>query len=132
MNEITISYHLLIASIISLTLILVSLVFRKKMSSLMFFSIFSFLLIYFSIVTLALTTDIYYQQELIALDLNKDGVFSENERTEEQKKLNQKLISDVGRNFSFISGLFVAGFLSTIFFISGLFFKKIKNLQQSV
>jgi len=72
-------------------------------------------------------TDTLYQWKLNQFDLNNDGFFNKTELTKEQKEASFKLTNDVGRNFSFISGLFVSGLFSLTIYISGLFIKKLKK-----
>ncbi len=78
-----------------------------------------FLLAYLFIVGSATYDDIYYQWDLNRYDLNKDGLFSGQEITEDQKAAMQRLINDVGRNFSFITGLIFAGVISTMVYLFG-------------
>lgn len=63
--------------------------------------------------------DMYYQWDLNRYDLDKDGFFGGQEVTREQQAAMQRLINDVGRNFSFITGLIFSFFISiTIYFAS--------------
>ncbi len=62
---------------------------------------------------------IYYQIELNSYDLNQDGFFSGNEITPGQEVAMQKVVSDVGRNFSLITGGIYALMLAIITFIIG-------------
>ncbi|MDK2595523.1 hypothetical protein QNM18_10745 [Pseudoalteromonas sp. P94(2023)] len=48
--------------------------------------------------------DHHLEKELKAFDLNNDGFFSETERTPEQQKAMQRVVSDTGRNFAPITG----------------------------
>lgn len=77
-------------------------------------------------------TDMSHQWNLNQFDLNQDGFFNNIELTKQQKEAAYKLTNDVGRNFSFISGLFVSGLFSLLLFISGVFLKKTKSLKQRV
>ena len=52
--------------------------------------------------------DIYYQWDLNRYDLDKDGMFSGEEITDQQNEAMRKLTSDTGRNFSFITGFVMA------------------------
>ncbi len=59
------------------------------------------------------------QLTLNKYDLNKDGIFSGNEVTEEQKQAMQNLINDTGRNLVFITGfLFSLAISSSIYFLA--------------
>jgi hypothetical protein len=52
-------------------------------------------------------------------DLNKDGLFNGEEITNEQNLAMQKLINDVGRNFSFVTGFILAVAVSGAVYIIG-------------
>lgn len=73
--------------------------------------------------------DIYYQWNVNRYDLNKDGLFNGEEITREQNQAMQKLINDVGRNFSFVTGLIFAALVSGAVYIIGQLnrFVKIKR-----
>lgn len=83
-----------------------------------------FLILYLLIVGGALYNDIYYQYEANRLDLNKDGLFSKNEMTDELNEIMTSLNNDTGRNFSFITGFIFAFIISTVVYMVGLFFKR--------
>lgn len=61
---------------------------------------------YIVIIAYIIFYDIYLQYYLNSFDIDKNGFFNGDEITIEQKKAMQKLSSDTGRNFSFITGLF--------------------------
>jgi len=129
-NEINFPYHLITPSIITF-LILGLIVYKRKRlfknekRRWSWSCITLFFSVYLLIVALALITDIRYQSNLYEFDLNGDGFFNGNEITPEQKIAMKNMISDTGRNFSFISGLFVSGILSITVYTSGLFIKYI-------
>lgn len=74
-------------------------------------------------------TDIKIELELNSYDLNKDGFFSNNEVTPEQQAAYQKLINDVGRNFSVFTGLIFTALISLFVFFIGLGFEKYRKLK---
>ena len=56
----------------------------------------------------------YYEQQLINYDLNENGFFEENERTEKQQIIQEKVASDTARNLAPITTIpviIVFGFL---------------------
>lgn len=83
-----------------------------------------FLAVYLFVVGGATYDDIYYQWDLNRYDLDKDGLFGGEEITEEQKAAMQRLINDVGRNFSFITGFIFAGAIGTMTYL----FERLKIL----
>lgn len=96
----------------------------------MWYSVIVLLVLYIYIVGSSTYDDIYYQWDLNRYDLDKDGFFGEKEITKEQEAAMNRLTSDVGRNFSFITGFIFAGFISSIFYVVGrliLNIKKTKN-----
>jgi hypothetical protein len=123
MEEISIQYHLMLPAIISLVGLLVILFYRKKLfvkNRLFWICITIFLIVYLYFVGTATYESIYFQWDLNKFDLNQDGMFSGDEITTEQKKAMNNLISDTGRNFSFITGFIFSLFISTIVYIIGL------------
>lgn len=90
-------------------------------------SIVVFLVLYLLIVGTATFDDIYYQWDLNRYDLDKDGMFSGNELTDEQHEAMGKLIRDTGRNFSFTTGFVFALTISTVVYISGWVISKLKR-----
>lgn len=88
-----------------------------------------FFAIYTLIVGGAALTDIKYQKELDSFDLNKDGIFSGNEKTPEQEAAMFRLTSDVGRNFSVFTGALIGGILGFIAFLIAWGFDKYKRLK---
>jgi len=63
----------------------------------------------------SISAELTYQK----FDLNGDGNFSNNEITAEQIIAEKNLISDTGRNFSFITGLIFSGILAFFVFVIG-------------
>ncbi len=134
MEEITIPYHLATPTIICLIVLGVILFFRRKIFSknkLSWFSVSVFFVLYLFIVAQATYDDIYYQWDLNRYDINKDGMFNGAEVCNEQKEAMRKLISDTGRNFSFITGIIYAFFISTVIYISGRIISKLKVRERS-
>lgn len=78
-----------------------------------------FFVIYLLIVGGATYSDLNAQLTLNDFDLNKDGLFSGEEITAEQKEAMQKLNSDTGRNFSFIIGFIFSLIIAFFVFIGG-------------
>lgn len=117
MENISIKKHLIIALVIAILLLVFSVKFKQKGKLL----IKLFLSIYILIITYVILYDIYLQYNLNRFDIDNNGFFNSNEITTEQKKAMQKLSSDTGRNFSFITGIFYSGILSIILFkLTGL------------
>ena len=133
MDEITIPYHLAIPTVLCLIGIIAILVNRKRLftkNKLLWTSITIFLVLYFVIVSKSTFDDMYYQWDLNRYDLDKDGMFGGVEITTEQSKAMQKLTSDTGRNFSFITGFIFAFIISAIFFIFGKIITGIKTIKK--
>ena len=104
MNEISLPYHLIIPSLISILALGIIFLKRKK---------------------------------LFANGKWKDGFFNGEEITSEQKEAMRKVISDTGRNFSFITGLIFSGIISLFVFIGGkiveyISLKRIKTTHNNV
>lgn len=132
MSKISLPYHLIIPSIISI-LILGTIIYKRKTLfkngkwKWFWISFTIFFLFYLFIVGGATCSDIYAQWNLNKFDLNKDGVFSGNEITTEQSKAMRNLISDTGRNFSFITGLIFSGLIAFFVFVIGKIVEYIKK-----
>lgn len=86
--------------------------------------------IYLLLVGGAIYADLDAQLTLNEFDLNKDGFFSGEELTPEQKEAMRNLTSDTGRNFSFITGLIFSGLIAFLVFIGGKVIEFI-NLKRS-
>lgn len=114
MENITVKKHLVIALIFAILFLIFSFKFKHKRKLL----INLFLGTYILIIAYVILYDIYLQNNLNSFDIDKNGFFSGNEITIEQKKAMQKLSSDTGRNFSFIIGLFYSAILSGIIYKS--------------
>jgi hypothetical protein len=130
-NDITVHYHLAIPTLISGVGLVTIVIFRKRLfgrDKWLWTSLTVFLVVYLFIVGNAMYDDIYYQWDLNRYDLDKDGIFGGEEITKDQEAAMQRLTSDVGRNFSFITGfifaLIVAG---TVFLFGRLKSKLIKS-----
>lgn len=109
LNEISLPYHLIIPSIISILILGLIFFKRKRLFKIgkwkwFWISLTIFFVFYLFIVAGSTYSDIYAQWNLNKFDLNKDGFFSGDEITTEQKAAMRNLISDTGRNFSFITG----------------------------
>ena len=134
MNEITIPYHLVLPSIGCLIGLLAITISRRKLLSknkLLWISIITFLIIYLFIVGTSSYYAIYYQWDLNRYDLDKNGVFNAAEITDAQQIAMSKLISDTGRNFSFITGFIFALIISITVYIFGRIRLRIKNNKKN-
>ena len=131
MNQISLPYHLIIPSLISILALGIIFLKRKKLftngkwkwfwiSTTVFFGI------YLLIVGGATYSDISSELALQKYDLNGDGFFNGEEITPEQKEAMRKVISDTGRNFSFITGIIFAGIIAFFVFIGGKLIEYIK------
>jgi hypothetical protein len=123
MNELSLPYHLIIPSIISI--LILGIVFYKRKTLFksgkwkwFWISLTVFFTINLLIVGGATYSDISSELILRKFDLNEDGVFSGNEITPEQKVIMRRNISDTGRNISFINGLIFSGTIA--FFVFGI------------
>lgn len=124
MNEISLPYHLIIPSLISLLILGIIILKRKKLFTnvkwkWLWISLTIFFGLYLLIVGGAIYSDISSELALQKFDLNGDGFFSGEEITPEQKEAMRKVISDTGRNFSFITGLIFSGIIALSVFIGG-------------
>lgn len=132
MNEITIPYHLVLPSIVCLIGLLEITISRRKLLSknkLLWISIITFLIIYLFIVGTSSYYAIYYQWDLNRYDLDKNGVFNAAEITDAQQIAMSKLITDTGRNFSFITGFIFALIISITVYISRRIRLRIKTIK---
>jgi len=130
LDEITIPYHLVAPTIICVIGLGIILFYRKRLFSknkLLWTSVTVFLVLYLLIVGMATFDDIYYQWDLNRYDLDKDGMFSGEEITDQQNEAMRKLTSDTGRNFSFITGFVMALIISTVVYISGRVILKLER-----
>ena len=131
MSQINLPFHLIIPSIISLSILIVILLNRKKIFKhkkykWLYLSVIIFFTSYLIIVATVAYTDISSKIALEKFDLNGDGFFTKDEITNEQKIAMQTVTSDVGRNLSFITGLIFSAILTFFVFIVA---KSIQNLK---
>ncbi|WP_178986258.1 hypothetical protein [Winogradskyella helgolandensis] len=136
MNDITLPYHLIIPSLISMLVLAILFlkrkrIFRNTKMKWFWISVTVFFSFYLFIVGTSTYDDIYAQWNLNTFDLNKDGFFNGNEITPQQKKAMRNLISDTGRNFSFITGCVVSGTLALTVFGIGKIIEFIKKKQNT-
>ncbi|MBC3846419.1 hypothetical protein H8K90_08510 [Winogradskyella echinorum] len=132
MNEITLPYHLIIPSIISILILGIIFLKRKRIFGIgklkwFWISLTVFFLFYLFIVGGATFDDIYAQWNSNKFDLNQDGFFSGNEITPEQQEAMRNLTSDTGRNFSFITGLIFSGIIALFVYGIGKITELIKK-----
>lgn len=133
MDEITVPYHLAIPTIICLFGLLTIIINCKKLFSknkILWISITTFLILYLFIVGTSSFEAIYYQWDLNQYDLDKDGMFGSTEITDAQNEAMRKLISDTGRNFSFITGFIFSFIISTFVYILGRLTLKLKTQRK--
>ena len=136
MNEISLPYHLIIPSVLSILILGIVLFKSKRLFKTgkwkwFWISFTIFFLFYLVIVTGATYSDIYAHWNLNRFDLNKDGFFNGDEITTEQKTAIKNLTNDIGRNFSFITGLFFSAILAFVVFIIGKTTEYIKNKKHT-
>lgn len=120
MNPITIPFHLLILTLISLTAFIILFVKRKSLrrkNRMIFKAALIFSFSYALLVGNALGHDIYHQWNVNQFDLNQDGVFSSVETTPEQILAFERLTNDAGRNLAVINSLIVSIVLSVSVYI---------------
>ncbi|WP_330442914.1 hypothetical protein [Flavobacterium sp. C4GT6] len=134
MEHISVSYHLLIPSLIcSIGLCIICFNLKKLLArnKVFWIAAIAFFTIYLFIVGSALYDTYYYEWSLNQYDLNKDGIFSGNEINEDQKKAMQNLINDSGRNFSFITGFIFALIVSSVIYLSGRLISKNNKIKNA-
>lgn len=124
MNEVSLPYHLIIPALISILILGIIVLKRKKLFTQgkwkwLWISITVFWGVYFLIVGGATYSDISSELTLQKFDLNGDGFFNGEEITSEQKEAMSKVISDTGRNFLFITGLIFSGTIAIFVFLIG-------------
>lgn len=122
MDPITLPYHLIIPSLVTLAMLIWTLIIKNrsfKKNPLTWICIIIFLLLYLLVVGSAAYDDIYYQIKLNEYDLNQDGLFSGDEVTDDMKEAMHHLVSDTGRNFSFITGFISSGIVTLSIYIIG-------------
>ena len=124
MSQISLPYHLIIPSIISIVILGIVFFQRKRLFKCkkwkwFWISFTIFFLIYLLIVGGATYGSISSKLTLLKFDLNGDGFFTKNEITPEQIKAERNMISDTGRNLSFIIGLIFSGIIAIIVFTIG-------------
>jgi len=124
MKHISLPYHLIIPTLISV-LILGIIIYKRKISlksgknKWFWISLTLFFTLYLFIVGGATYSDISSQLTLQNFDLNGDGFFSRNEITTEQKAAMRNAISDTGRNFAFITGIIFSGIIAFCAYLLG-------------
>lgn len=125
------SFLIVPALISSILVILVSLLYKwtfKSKRKNIWIGITAFLFFYSLIVGGAALSDIKYQKYLHFFDLNKDGLFSGNEITFEQKAAESKLTNDVGRNFAVFTAVLFGGIMGIVAFFIAWLIDKYKRL----
>tara|TARA_R110000868_G_scaffold22541_1_gene92438 strand:- start:814 stop:1221 length:408 start_codon:yes stop_codon:yes gene_type:complete len=123
MNEISLPFHLILPSIISILILGLiwykgTSLFKNGKRKWFWISVTVFFSIYLFIVGWSTYTTISSEIMLNSFDLNNDGFFTKDEITLDQKAAMKNYISDTGRNFSFITGLIYSGIIA--FLVCGI------------
>lgn len=71
-------------------------------------ALISSLIFYLTIIAIAQFLNYKYKMELASFDLNKDGIFSNDEQTDLQQKAMKNVIEDTGRNLAPFIGIIYA------------------------
>jgi len=132
MNSVTIPYHLAVPSLICIFFLILIRIKRKalfinNLRKWTWISLTVFLATYLFVVGTALYDDVYSQWAINRYDINKDGFFSEDEITPEQKEAMFRLTNDLGRNLSFFTGLVFGFILAVPTYLVGLTIEYIKS-----
>jgi hypothetical protein len=96
---------------------------KKELNLINFLKLFS--LFYFIILLVFFLFDLYEQFLLYSYDINKNGIFEENEQSVEQKRLFNK--NDIGLNLAPIYIILPSALLSVLYLTFRYFIKKSKN-----
>lgn len=115
MSPITIPFHLLIPTVVSLAAFIFLLIKRnslRRKNKMLFKAGLIFFFSYALLVGNALGHDIYYQLDVNRYDLNQDGVFSASETTPAQALAMERLTNNHTRNVSFLHAFAVSLALS--------------------
>ena len=121
--------YYLIALVVPPLLLFANSRFRSRPLSLTALALASTVLMYLVIVGSAFAFIILHEHQLDAYDLNGDGVFSEGEQSQAQAEAMDRVINDVGRNFTIALGAAWSVFVSTLFFV-GVFGVRIMRKQR--
>lgn len=130
MNPLDIPYHLVLPCLLSVVGLALIVWKRKRLfgqKSVFWCAVVVLLSVYALIVGRAAYEDIWLQCEVNRLDINGDGLFSSPEMTPEVQELLQKQTTDIGRNFSFVSGWVVAFILAAMVYRLGRLWEKRKK-----
>ncbi|EPR73144.1 hypothetical protein ADIWIN_1925 [Winogradskyella psychrotolerans RS-3] len=136
MNAITLPFHLIIPALISI-LILGFIGYNKKRlfgaSKWKWFwiSLTTFLFLYVVLIGSAIYSGVSAELALQKFDLNKDGFFSGDEISLEQRAAMKKVTSDTGRNFIVITGLLFSGMIAVVVFVVGKTAEYLKNRKRT-
>ncbi|WP_158841351.1 hypothetical protein [Polaribacter sp. L3A8] len=125
MKEINVPYHLIIPTVISIITLGILIykrktIFKNNENKWFWISVTVFFFSYLFIVGSA--TYAHYSSNLILqkFDLDKNGTFNNTEITPEFKIAMKNVISDTGRNFSFITGLIFSSIIAAIIYVIGI------------
>lgn len=135
MNEMSLPYHLILPSLISILILGIiglkrKVLFANRNRKWFWISVTVFFGIYLLIVGGATVVDISSELALQKFDLNGDGFFSREEITLEQEEAMRNVISDTGRNISFMTGLIFSGIMAFFVFVFGRISWNIKRTAQ--
>ncbi len=132
MTHYSIPLHLLLCFMISITIFSILLFnwmkkLKKGKFNLFWICLLTFFFIYSIFIGVSIYNDISIQVELYRFDINQNGIFEKEEINREQAIAFQKMVNDVGRNFSFITGIIFSFIISVSLFILGIIIKGISN-----
>ena len=136
MSQIEYPYHLALPTIISIIIIVVIILrfdkpFKNRHHKWGWSCAILFFIIYGLIVGYSTIEDINRQVESNKYDLNKDGIFTENEITKDQEYAYFKLTNDTGLNLSPITGLFFSLIVTAPIFLVTFFRKEPKQRENN-
>jgi len=120
--------YYLVAFVVPPMLLLANNRFRDRPLSLRTLALASTVLMYLVIVGSAFAFTLLFKHQLNAYDLNGDGVFSNGEQSQAQAAAMDRVINDVGRNFTVALGAVWSVFVSTLFFV-GVYVVRIMRKQ---
>ncbi|MXN90216.1 hypothetical protein GR160_03170 [Flavobacterium sp. Sd200] len=96
--------QLILFTCAQVTFILMLLCIKKHFSNTMI-SLLASIFFYISIIIMVLYTNYIFKSRLDAFDLNRDGLFTENEINTDQQKAMKAVIADTGRTLAPFTGI---------------------------
>lgn len=118
---------------ISVQIIFIVFLFYLRKNSSKHFSDFKIacyasIFLYFSILIMAIGTNLYLKHHLNSFDLNGDGIFTDHEKSAEQQLAMHKVVADTGRNLAPVLGIIYSIVYFVIFIIIFKIISKMKIL----